>query len=146
MPNDTSRNNAGKTRGKPFEKGNPGRPKGARNKITLAVEELLDGEAEALTQKAIDKAKEGDIQALKLCLDRICPPRKGRTVEFDLPPELDLNSLADSTALLIRAVAAGEVSPEEAQAVAGLLEAHRKAVETQELEQRIARLEERTNR
>jgi hypothetical protein len=32
------------------QSGNPsGRPRGARNKTTLAVEALLDGEAEALT-------------------------------------------------------------------------------------------------
>jgi Family of unknown function (DUF5681) len=38
---------------KPGESGNPaGKPKGARNKVTLAIEALLDGEAEALTRKS----------------------------------------------------------------------------------------------
>ena len=46
-----ARNNAVNTRGRPFAAGNPGRPKGARNKATLAVEQLLDGEAEALTAR-----------------------------------------------------------------------------------------------
>ena len=140
---DRSRKNAAKTRGKPFKKGNDGRPRGARNKITLAVEALLDGEADALTRKAIEQAKEGDMQALKLCLERICPLRKGRAVAFDLPTKLDLKNLADTTALLIRTVAAGDLTPEEAQAVASLMETHRRAVETVEIEERIARLEER---
>ena len=52
---------ASKQRGKPFQKGvsgNPaGRPIGARNKTSLAVEALLDGEAEGLTRRAIDKSK-----------------------------------------------------------------------------------------
>lgn len=138
-----SRKNAGKTRGKPFEKGNSGRPQGSRNKTTLAVEELLEGEAEALTRKAIERALEGDIPAIKICLDRIAPVRKGRAVAFDLPEEMNLKNLADTTALLIRTVAAGDMTPEEAQAVAALLETHRKAVESQELEDRITRLEER---
>jgi hypothetical protein len=52
-----------KTRGRPFAPGNPGRPKGSRNKATLAAEALLDGEAEALTRKAIELALAGDVTA-----------------------------------------------------------------------------------
>jgi len=70
---------AGKQRGRPFERGvsgNPaGKPKGARHRATLAAEALLDGEAEALTRKAIELALEGNIFALKICLDRILPAR-----------------------------------------------------------------------
>src|SRR5687768_16932362 len=77
-------NTAGKQRGRPFQKGqsgNPdGRPKGSRNATTLAVESLLDGEAEALTRKAVELAIAGDIAALRLCLDRVLPPRKDRPV------------------------------------------------------------------
>jgi hypothetical protein len=54
------RKNAKNTRGKPFQPGNAGRPKGTRNKTTLALEALLDGEAEALTRKAIEMALTGD--------------------------------------------------------------------------------------
>ena len=38
---------------KPGQSGNPsGRPHGSRNKATLALEALLDGEGEAITRKA----------------------------------------------------------------------------------------------
>jgi hypothetical protein len=61
----------------PFEPGKSGNPagklKGTRNKTTLAVEALLDGEAETITRKAIELAKEGNLTALRLCLDRIAP-------------------------------------------------------------------------
>jgi Family of unknown function (DUF5681) len=64
----------------PFEPGRSGNPagkaRGTRNKVTLAIEALLDGEAEALTRKAIEIAKGGDLAALRLCLDRLAPPRK----------------------------------------------------------------------
>jgi len=67
----------------PFEKGKSGnasgRPPGSRNKTMLAMEVLLDGQMEALTQKAVDLALEGDTTALRLCLERICPPRKEST-------------------------------------------------------------------
>ena len=49
-----------------FSKGNTGRPKGARNLKTVAIESLLEGQAEALTQNAISKALKGDTVALRL--------------------------------------------------------------------------------
>ena len=67
---------------KPGTSGNPsGKPAGARNKTTLAVEALLDGEAEDLTRKAIELAKAGDMTALRLCLDR-CPGSQGSSCCF----------------------------------------------------------------
>jgi hypothetical protein len=56
-----------------------------RNATTLALESLLDGQAQALTQKAIVLALTGDMAALRLCLDRILPPRKDRPVTFEFP-------------------------------------------------------------
>jgi hypothetical protein len=56
----------------------------ARNATILAIEELLDGEAEAVTRKAIETAKEGDTSALRLVLERVAPVRLGRPVLFDL--------------------------------------------------------------
>jgi len=58
---------------------------GARHKATVAAEALLDGEAEALTRKAVEMALAGDGAALRLCLDRIIPPRRERPVRFNMP-------------------------------------------------------------
>src|SRR5829696_2810004 len=85
--------NAGNTRGRPFERGNPGRPKGARHKATLAAEALLDGEAEGLTRKAVELALSGDTVALRMCLERVVPARKDRPVSFSLP---DIQTAADA--------------------------------------------------
>src|SRR5205814_5231060 len=83
-------NSMPKPRGHPFEKGRPspnpnGRPRGARNRTTLAAEALLDGEAEAITRKAIELAKAGDLTAIRLCVDHICPIRRGRRLGSTLP-------------------------------------------------------------
>ena len=68
---------------KPGQSGNSkGKPKGARHKTTLAVSELLDGEAEVLTRKAIELAMDGDTVALRLCLERIAPRRTDSPVSF----------------------------------------------------------------
>jgi hypothetical protein len=63
------------------------------------MEALLDGESGALTRKAIELAKGGDMAALRLCLDRILPPRKDRPVTFALPA---INSTNDAAAAMWR--------------------------------------------
>ena len=73
------RNTAGQ-----FAAGNTGRPKGSRNKATIAIESLLQGQAEALTQTAVKKALEGDSMALRLCMERIAPAPKDQPVSFSL--------------------------------------------------------------
>lgn len=126
----------------PGQSGNPsGRPAGSRNKATIACEELLEGEAEALTRKCIEKAKEGDMQALRLCMDRICPPRKDSPVAFEVPPMKDAGDAVEVMGAVFTALANGEITPNEAQAVAGVVETYRRTIETSELENRIAELE-----
>jgi hypothetical protein len=141
--NDGPRKNAPKTRGKPFGPGNPGKPKGARHKATKAVEALLQGEAEALTRKAIESALEGDGVALRLCLDRIAPARRDNPVSFDLPKiERPSDAVAAHTAILA-AVASGEMTPGEAVEVAKLIDGFVKTLEITEIDERLKRLEGR---
>jgi Family of unknown function (DUF5681) len=139
-----------KQRGRPFQKGqsgNPaGKPKGARNKATLAIEALLDGQAEALTQKAIELALTGDIPALRLCLDRILPPRKDRPVTFELPTINSAQDAAEVSSAVLAAVAAGELTPADAGEISKLIETWVKAFETAELAERLERLERVSNR
>src|SRR5260370_4035833 len=77
---------ASRGRGRPFPKGQSGnaagRPRGSSNRATRAAELLLDGEASALTRKAVELALAGDQAALRLCLDRTV----ARAVELALPP------------------------------------------------------------
>ena len=107
----SARNNAPKTRGRPFARGNPGRPKGARHKTTLALEALLDGEAEALTRKAVEMALAGDTTAMRLCFERILPARRDRPVSFALPAIGTAADAARGAAALVQAVASGELTP-----------------------------------
>jgi hypothetical protein len=118
-----------------------GRTPGSRNKTTLAVEALLEGQHEALTQAAIDKALGGDTTALRLCLDRIAPPRKDSPIAFELPPIRSAEDAVGASSALLAAVAAGEITPDEAGRVMALLTAHKTLVEAGDLEARIAALE-----
>jgi hypothetical protein len=135
------RKNAAKTRGRPFQPGNSGKPVGARHKTTLAVENLLDGEAEKLTRKAIDLALAGDAAALRLCMERIAPVRRGRPVRFPLPDVKSLRGVTDAFAAIVSAMAQGDLSPDEAASVSSVIETQRRAIETFEFETRLVAIE-----
>ena len=76
--------------------------------------ETVDGQATALTQKAIEVAMAGDMPALRLCLDRILPPRKDSPVAFDLPEMKTLNDAVPAMGALVKAVGQGDLTPTEA--------------------------------
>lgn len=141
-----SRKNAPKSRGRPFQPGNPGKPKGARHKTTLAVDLLLDGDADAITRKAIEMAKAGDTIALRLCLDRIAPVRKDRPVQFALPEIQTSGDVVTATSALLAAVAAGDLTPSEAGELGKLVDAHVRAIEVTEIQARLDALEAERNR
>jgi len=131
--------------GRPWPKGVSGNPAGcktgSRHKATIAAQALLDGESEALTRKCVELALDGDMAALRLCLERIVPPRKDSPIRVELPPMESPADLPAAMSSILDAVAAGELTPSEAAALAGLVETHRRALETSELEQRITELE-----
>jgi hypothetical protein len=131
-----------KSRGKAFAPGNPGKPHGARHRVTRAIELLMQGEHEKLTRIAIDKALDGDTSALRLCLDRIAPPRRDVPISIDLPPVRSAAEAAEASSAVLASVAGGEVTPDEAGRIMALLAAHKSIVAAGDLEQRIAALEE----
>jgi hypothetical protein len=102
----------------PFEKGesgNPvGRPRGARNRATLLVQNLLAEEAEAIGRKAVEMAKGGDLAAIRLCMARLAPARKDEPVAFELPPIEKAADGVAAAASIVAAVAGGELTPSQA--------------------------------
>jgi hypothetical protein len=134
-------------RWKKGQSGNPnGRAAGSRNRATLALEVLLEGEGETLTRKVIDLAKAGDMAALRLCLDRILPPRKDSPVAFDLPEMTTLNDAVPAMGALVKAVGQGDLTPTEAGELTKMVQAFAKIIETAELEERVRKLEEAINK
>jgi Family of unknown function (DUF5681) len=108
------------------ESGNPaGRPRGARNKSTVLLQNLIEGEAEAITRKVIALAKDGDMAAIKLCMDRLAPPRRSAPIACDLPPLADRQDALSALAALVAAVSAGDVTPSEATSIARIIDQYR---------------------
>lgn len=100
---------------------------------------MAEGDAEDILRKQIEKAKEGDQRAAEFILGRAWPARRGRPVSIELPK---VETAADIVGAL-GAVAAGDLSPEEGDAVASILDAKRKAIETTDVLARIEALERR---
>ncbi|WP_417464325.1 DUF5681 domain-containing protein [Kordiimonas sp.] len=123
--------------------GNPrGRPVGSRNRQIRALEALLDGQAVELTQRCVDEALGGDMTAMRLCMERILPVRKGSPVNFKLG---NLDTAADVSAALtdvLHTVAAGDLTPEEGNMIFTMLEGKRQTIQICELEAQFKQLKE----
>ena len=123
-----------RVRGRPFEKGRSGHPAGrragSRNRATLAAAALLEGESEALTRKAVELALDGDPTALRLCIERILPPCRERTVKFALPPIENAADISAAMQAVTSALAGGAITPGEAATVAAVVDTFVRAIET----------------
>jgi Family of unknown function (DUF5681) len=132
---------------KPGRSGNPsGKPRGTRNKTTLAIEVLLDGEAQAITRKAIEMAKAGDGTAMRLVMERLIAPRRDRAVPFALAKVQSPADALGAAISVLEAVAAGKLTPSEAADLSKIIDSFVRVAEAADLAQRIKRLEELAER
>ena len=132
--------------GRPFRKGQSGNPKGkapgTRHRATQMAEQLMEADGAAIVQAVLAAAKGGDMTAARIVLDRIAPVRKGRPVVLKgVPVVKTASDIAGAMAALTASMAAGEVTPDEAQTIASVFEMRRRALETEELERRLLALE-----
>lgn len=148
MAENTARKQRSRSSGRPFApgtSGNPnGKPRGARHATTVLAEKLMADDAGEVVKAVVRAAKTGDMTAARLVLERILPVRKGRPIEFELPPINTAEDVAAALAAVAGLMAQGTLSPDEAAIVAGVIETRRKAIETGELASRIAALEAAT--
>lgn len=141
MPDKTEKKQGKFSRG---HSGNPlGRPRGTRNKATIAAETLFEGEIEGICRKAIEEAKRGNIQAIKLVLDRILPPKKEAPIFINLPPVKTGSDILEAIHRVAQAVSRGELSPTEGDCLTRIIERQAKVIEMNDFEERLKKLEER---
>ncbi len=127
---------------KPGMSGNPkGKPKGARNHTTRAVLALLEDGVLEVTKSVLEAAKQGDLAACRLVLERIIPPSKERPISIDLPSTESVLGCSNAQDAILQAVGTGDLLPGEGVALAGIVENRRRSIESVELEQRISALE-----
>ena len=131
------------------QSGNPnGRAKGSRNRATMLVEQIfdeklfgVDRKADAIISKVIERAVNGDTACIRLCFDRFAPSRKDRPVYFALPKMQEVKDAVHASAVIVDAVAAGELTPSEATDLGKLVESYTRALQGAEFEERLSKLE-----
>jgi hypothetical protein len=134
-------------RGIPFKPGNKfghGRPKGSKNRATLEREALLEEFGPAITKKCVSEALKGNNTALRLCMERIVPPAKPSNPVFKLPPIRSAADLLLASASVLKAMGAGDLSPQEGESFMRVIESYQKLHESHELAMRVQALEQRT--
>src|SRR5665213_2685048 len=99
-----------------FEKGHPGgpgRPRGSRNIVNQRLDELAAAGADAMVQKVVDAASNGDLAAARLVLSRIWSAPKTRPVQILLPQIDTPEDLLDAHAVVAEAVSDGRLTPQD---------------------------------
>ena len=133
-----------KGRFRPGQSGNPhGKPPGTRHRATRMAEKLMEGAAESVVQSVVNAAQGGDMVAARLVLERICPLRRGRLITLPLPDVKTTSDVLIALGETVKAMSEGEITPDEASTIAGVIEIKRRAIETVDLEKRISALETR---
>jgi hypothetical protein len=117
------------------------RSRGSGNRSKQFIEELLDGEAAALTRKAVALALDGDPNALRLCVERTLAPRRDRPVQLDLPPIRGAADIVDAMAAITNAVVQGDLTPGEAERLGRLIETYLRAIEARDFDARLKAVE-----
>jgi hypothetical protein len=134
----------GSLRGRPFEPGNKigrGRPKGSRNKIRLEAQRLLAQHSQAITQKCIILALQGEAFAMRLCMERILPALRDPAVLLPLTKIGNASDVAAAGQVVWTAIAKGTITPEEGEKTSRVLEMQRKTLELVDTEKRLILVE-----
>jgi hypothetical protein len=132
-------------RGRPFQLGNKsgrGRPRGSRNRVARVCQDTLDSHAENLMKKCVVLAYQGNTTAMRLCMERLMPARRQRTLQFKLPPIKTITDVAVASESVVSGVARGQLTPAEGQAFSAMLDDRRRVIEIQDQEPRIRALED----
>ena len=126
--------------------GNPqGKPKGARHKASMMAEMLFEEEIETVCHQVINQAKEGNLQAAKIILDRLLPPKKDRPINFKLPIIQNAADALKASRLICHAVGTGELTPIEAESLSKILEIQAKNIELYDFGLRLEAIEKHIN-
>jgi hypothetical protein len=113
----------------PGQSGNPaGKKPGTRNRATVLRAALTDGEDFAAARIVIDKALSGDAVAARFIVDRLMPRPRSRTIELDLPAGAGAADILAASNATIAAMAAGEITPDEALTVTRVLDGRLRAL------------------
>jgi F0F1-type ATP synthase gamma subunit len=101
----------------------------------------LSERAEGIARKVIELAEEGDMAAIRVCMERLVPPIKHQPVAVELPPMEKAADSVEAVARIAAAVAAGDLTAAEAAELAKVVNVYVGALASQGFEERLSALE-----
>lgn len=126
------------------QSGNPkGRKKGGKTQSTI-IRQQLESHSDEIINKVVEIALRGNLNAIKLCLERICPPLKQAEVSFEFG-NIGGKSLTEKGEVIINSLAEGNITAHEARNAISILLTQGRLKEIDELENRLSSLEEALN-
>jgi len=142
--NGTSKNEK-KTKGRLFQPGNKfgkGRPLGSRNKASIVLQSMIEGEGEDVVRSLIKQALDGNTAAAKILVERIVPPAKERAVSIELPKVVNATDAINAATEVLANFAAGEITPSEMNTAITALTKFSGMIEAADFDKRLTDLEE----
>jgi Family of unknown function (DUF5681) len=122
--------------------GNPaGRPPGSRNRATSVVQNLLEDAAENIAKRAAKLAEDGNVAAIRICMNRLSPVGQHNPVAFELPSIHSAQDCLRATSAILTGIASGDIAPSAAMQIARVIDVHLRAISTNDLEARMTKLE-----
>src|SRR5260221_9717873 len=122
----------------PAQSGSPaGKRPGTRNRATLIREAFAEGEEMVVARAVIDKAKEGDAVSARFLLGLLCPRPRGRAITLDLPDGMCAGDTVAAFNTTLLAMAAGEITPDEALTITRMFDGRLQALKAWELERHM---------
>ena len=124
--------------------GNPaGRPKGSKNRATLLALASMEGELDSIVKNVVTAAKNGDMVAARLVIDKLIPAAKERPLSIMLPQLTDIAECRQAQSDVISTVAVGDLLPSEGEHLSEMIERQRKGLEAETILTRLAAIEEK---
>jgi hypothetical protein len=121
----------------PGQSGNPaGKKPGTKNRKTLMMEALREGEGKAAARVVIEKALAGDAVSARFVVSLVSPKPRGRTIQLEMPEDDDCN-VVTAFNVTLRALCEGEITPDEALQVSRFLDGRRKVLQAWQLEEKL---------
>lgn len=133
----------GRTSSGKFAKGSSGNPRGRLPMLSPELRKRLDKATPDIIDKVVEKALLGDLAAAKIILDRTVPISKQSSASVNIP-ELAMagTTLADKAGAILSSVASGDCPADVGAVLMQSVTALGRIIEVDELERRIAALEE----
>ena len=114
----------------PGRSGNPaGKKPGTLNRATILKRVMAEGDDEQIAKLILERARKGEWGPMRFVLERLEPKPRARPIALDFPEDASIGELHE---IVLRAMADGEISPDEALQITRLLdkvETHRNHAE-----------------